>query len=121
MAKDREAYIRELALAHYKKYKSTKDTCEDFRISRSSLFRWLKLKKSGDIKPKKRGGRRKSKITAKHLNEAYEKAKGVSQTELAKAIGISQPTVSRALKKHKRDLWTVMRRKISKSRNSVSK
>ena len=120
MTKVVDTRIRELAIANYKKYGSIKNTCEDFNISKATLFRWINLQKEGSLTPKKRGGKRKGKIVAKQLNIAMEGADKVfiSQAELAKKLGVSQSTISRFLKR-KAWLVTLRDKRISKYNSTL--
>ncbi|HCR85814.1 MAG TPA: hypothetical protein DIV86_03965 [Alphaproteobacteria bacterium] len=104
MTKEYDTRFRALALAHYRKYDSPEDTCEDFGISKATLFRWLKLEKAGNLSPKKRGGKKVSKFKHFHFNRAFDKNKTTNQEELARALNTSQSTVSRSLRKFKNKL-----------------
>ncbi|WP_425362710.1 IS630 transposase-related protein [Candidatus Tisiphia endosymbiont of Hybos culiciformis] len=78
--------LRSRVIEHYEKYKKVALTCETFKISRSIIYDWIRLKKqTGDIKSKE--GYQKGyghKIPdLSELRHLVEKGNSLTLTEIA--------------------------------------
>ncbi|OZG32152.1 transposase [Rickettsia endosymbiont of Culicoides newsteadi] len=96
--------LRSRVIEHYEKYKKIALTCETFKISRSIIYDWIRLKKeTGDIKAKegyqKGYGHKIPDILA--FRRLVEEGSSLTLTEIARELDnvVSIMTISRALKK----------------------
>ncbi|WP_367364002.1 IS630 family transposase [Candidatus Tisiphia endosymbiont of Nedyus quadrimaculatus] len=96
--------LRSRVIEHYEKHKKIAFTCETFKISRSMLYVWIRLKKqTGDIKAKegyqKGYGHKIPDLLA--FGNLIKEDNSLTLTEIAKKLDntVSIMTISRALKK----------------------
>ncbi|WP_375318796.1 IS630 family transposase [Candidatus Tisiphia endosymbiont of Oplodontha viridula] len=96
--------LRSRVIEHYEKYKKIALTCETFKISRTIIYDWIRLKEqTGDIKAKegyqKGYGHKIPDLAA--FGNVIKEDNSLTLTEIAKKLDntVSIMTISRALKK----------------------
>ncbi len=96
--------LRSRVIEHYEKYKKIALTCETFKISRTIIYDWIRLKEqTGDIKAKegyqKGYGHKIPDLVA--FGNVIKEDNSLTLTEIAKKLDntVSIMTISRALKK----------------------
>ena len=92
------AKTRKEILNYYHNGHTFRETCSNFRISQDTLARWLKEEKAGTpIVSKYRG--KKPSIDVKEFQQYVDANPDKTQSEMAEAFGVSQPTICYYLKK----------------------
>lgn len=93
--------LREKALEFYYECNNITKTCKTFKITRSTLYHWIKLHtETGNLEPKKRT-EFKTKINYEELKELVKEKPDAFLREYAEHFGVTTVAIFDALKKLK--------------------
>lgn len=98
MAKAYSLDLRKKVISFITHGGSKRDAAKFFNIGEDTVYRWIRLKKSGDLSPKKRTSLPK-KVVIETLRQYVEKYPDHTLKEIGKALNLAGKTVWKWLKR----------------------
>ena len=127
MARAYSEDLREKVVSHIMSGCSKREAAQVFKVGEASLYRWLKLHKTGDLKPKKRTGYPR-KVDEQKLRDYVEQNPDHTLKQIGEALHLGFQTVSTWLnrlkitrKKRPRSIKSAMKRNETNLKSSLSK